>query len=269
MRYMLSLRCLGALAVVAVQPVCATSIVILRSDNEVVVGADSTRTLRSPQGSFIRPVCKIVPAGEFLFVAAGITFANGVEVAELGQKASARYRGTPAASDPNAAMDDFRQRVRPFIVSAFAAQRRLDLARSNREQGRVVLEVAYVGASGGRSSVVVEKYRVVGTTAPDIRVLADRRVYDSETLGRYTYIFLGMHRAIDKYMAGSAENVYTTTGASSAIYRLISKEESASSGATGGAIDIASLSRNGLRWLRSKPGCAISPAVATVRQVLR
>ncbi|MGA7412588.1 MAG: hypothetical protein WBW33_19070 [Bryobacteraceae bacterium] len=264
---MLRSRCLGtaALAALSLQTVSATSIVILRSSSEVVIGADSTRTLRNPQGSFVRPVCKIIPAGELLFVAAGLTFANGEDVADLAQKASARYRGTPAASDPNAVMDDFRQRVQPFLISAFAAQGRLDLTRSEREQGRVSLEVAYIGINGGRTAVVVEKYRAVGTTKLDIRVLAERHVYNSETLGRYTYIFLGSHRAIDKYADSGAEQVYTTDGASRAIFRLISQEESASSGATGGAIDIASLSQRGLRWLRSKPGCAVSPEVTITR----
>src|SRR5277367_5013770 len=93
-------RCLGTaaiLAALAVQTTSATSIVILRSSSEVVVGADSTRTLRNRQGSFVRSVCKIVPAGELLFVAAGLTYANGAEVTDLAQKASARQRGTPAA----------------------------------------------------------------------------------------------------------------------------------------------------------------------------
>jgi hypothetical protein len=266
MIYTLHLRCLGAIATLAaltLQTASATSIVILRSSSEVVVGADSARTLRNAQGSFVRPVCKIVPAGELLFVAAGLTFANGADVADLAQKASARYRGTPAASDPNVAMDDFRQRVQPFLISAFAAQGRLDLTRSEREQGRVVLEAAYIGFSGGRTSVVVEKYRAVGTSALDIRELAERRVYSAETQGRYTYIFLGSHLAIDKYVGSGAEQVYTTTGAWRAIDRLIRQEESASSGATGGAIDIASLTRGGLRWLRIKPGCAVSADVTT------
>jgi hypothetical protein len=255
----------AALAVLSLQSASATSIVILRSTSEVVVGADSTRTLRNPQGSFSRPVCKIVPAGELLFVAAGLTFANGANVADLAQRATARYRGTPSAGDPNAPMDDFRQLVQPFLTSAFAAQGRLDLTRSEREQGRVVLEAAYIGYSGGRTSVVVEKYRAVGTTPLDIRVLAERRVYNTETLGRYTYIFLGSHRAIDKSVGAGAEQVYTTTGASRTVYRLISLEASASSGATGGAIDIASLSRDGVHWLRSKPGCAVSSEATTKR----
>ncbi len=267
MRNMLRRRCLGAaaLAALSLQTASATSIVILRSSSEVVVGADSVRTLRNPQGSFVRPVCKIVPAGELLFVAAGLTFANGADVADLARKASAGYQGTPVANDPNAAMDVFRRRVQPFLISAFAAQGRIDLTRSEREQGRVVLEAAYIGLSGGRTSVVVEKYRAVGTTALDIRVLAERRVYDSETLGRYTYIFLGSHQVIDKYVGSGAEQVYTTAGASRVIYRLISQEASASSGATGGAIDIASLSQRGIRWLRSKPGCAASSEVTIAR----
>ncbi len=258
-----------ALAALSLQAASATTIVILRSSNEVVVAADSVRTLRDPNGSFVRPVCKIVPAGEFLFVAAGLTFANGADVADLAQAAGARYRGTPTASDPNAAMNDFRQRVRPFLISALAAQSRLDPKRSEREQGRVALEAAYIGFSGGRTSVVVEKYRAVGTTALDIRVLAERRIYNSETLGRYIYIFLGSHRAIDKYIDSGAEQVYTTAGASRAAYRLISREASASSGSTGGAIDIASLSGRGLRWLRSKPGCAVSSEVTATPQILR
>src|SRR5271165_7148005 len=158
MRDILRRRCLGAVALAALgaQTASATSIVILRSSSEVVVGADSMRPLRNPQGSFFRPVCKIVPAGELLFVAAGLTFANGADVADLAHKASARSRATPAASAPNAAMDDFRQRVQPFLIRAFAAQGRLVLSRSEREQGRVVLESAYIGFSRERTSEVVE-----------------------------------------------------------------------------------------------------------------
>ena len=266
------IQCLGTAAILAalsVRPALATSIVILRSSTEVVVGADSTRTLRDPQNSFVRSVCKIVPAGGLLFVAAGLTFANGVEVADLAQKASARQRGTAAANDPNASMDDFRQRVHPFLISAFAAQSRLDWTRGEREQGRVALEVAYIGFSGGRTSVVVEKYRAVGRTGPDIRVLAERRVYNSDTLGRYTYIFLGVHRTIDKHMASGSEQVYTAAGASRAIYRLISQEESTSSGSTGGAIDIASLGPHGIRWFQSKRGCAVPYDVTDVHPAMR
>jgi hypothetical protein len=258
MRKMLLFQTVGAIATLAMLtslPASATSIVILRSSAEVIVGADSIRTLRNAQGSFARSVCKIVPAGELLFVAAGLTYENGLEVADIGQAAGVRLRGTPAAQDPNVAMDDFRERVRQFVVSAFAAQGRVDYARSEGEQGRVVLEAAYIGFSGGKSSVVVERYRVIGTTASDIRILPERLVYNSDTRGNFTYILLGAHGAIDRYLSGGANQVRTSSDASRTIYGLISQEESASSGATGGAIDIASVSRSGVRWLRSKPSC--------------
>ena len=255
---MLLFQAVGAIAALALLtpfPASATSIVILRSGAEVIVGADSVRTLRNAQGSFARSVCKIVPAGELLFVAAGLTYENGIEVADIGQAAGTRLRGTAAAHDPNAAMDDFRERVRQFVISAFAAQGRVDLARSEKDQGRVVLEAAYIGFIGGHSSVVVERYRAIGTTAADIRILPERRVYDSDTRGSFTYIFLGAHGAIDRYLSGGANQVRTSSDATRAVYRLISQEESASSGATGGDIDIASLTRIGVRWLRNKPAC--------------
>jgi hypothetical protein len=248
---------MAILATLTLRTASATSIVILRSSSEVMVGADSIRTLRNAQGNYVRSVCKIVRAGQLLFVAAGLTYANGAEVVDIGQIAGTQDRGGEEMYDPVAAMDGFRQGVRQFIVAAFAAQGRVNLARSEDEQGRVVLEAAYIGFNGGRTSVVVEKYRVVGTTVRDIRIIPERRVYDYDTAGQYTYIFLGAHGAIDQYMSGANEQVRTTNEASRTIYRLISKEESASSGATGGAIDIASLSRRGIVWLRSKPGCGV------------
>ncbi|HEX4809106.1 MAG TPA: hypothetical protein VH325_09260 [Bryobacteraceae bacterium] len=238
-----------ALLMLAVTPARATSIVILRSPDAIYVGADSRRTYRKPGKTYAGSVCKIVPAGRFIFLASGLTYANGQQVSELGVAAARDQR---TAAD---AIGALRLRLTSFLPNAIVAEDQVEQTR-DRRGGRVVLEAAYVGFRNGIAEVVFEWFGQDSGRA----LLSDRRIYDSPVPGRYDFIFAGRRRAIDGYMAQHSVRIGGDLDAIRFITQAIRMEIAESPQSTAPPIDILQITAAGRRWLQHKPGCEITEA---------
>lgn len=245
-----SIFILFILAQLAMAAARATSIVILRSPDTIYVGADSRRTYRKPGETYAVSVCKIIPAGRFIFVASGLTYANGQQVSELGAEA-ARNQRTP----PNA-MEAFRLRLTSFLPSALVAEDQVEQTPDRRGQ-RVVLESAYLGFENGVAQVVFEWFRQDSSH----ELLSDRRTYDSPVPGHYDFIFAGKRHAIDRYMAQHSVTIGGDVDAIRFISDAIRMEIAESPQSTAPPIDVLQITATGRRWLQHKPGCEI-----TIRQ---
>ena len=226
----------------------ATSIVILRSVNKVYIGADSRRSYRDARGSYPSSVCKIVPAGRFLFVASGLTYANHQDVADLGIQAGL------ASATVEQALEEFRTRVARFLPEALAAREQVEA--STRDG--LVLEAAFVGMENDVAKVSVEWFRAGGNPANPI-VATDRQSYSSRS-GGYDFIFLGRRQSIDRYLDGRTRPIRSDNEAAEMIRRLIGLEIADSPNTTASPIDILRVTQYGRRWLAGKSGCEVTAA---------
>jgi len=192
-------------------------------------------------------VCKIVPAGQLLFVASGLTYANNQQVASIGAEVG---RSSPTVQF---AIEQFRDKMRQFLPQAIAAQGRVE---SSARKG-LILEAAFIGLEDNLLSVSVEWYRTNGNVSKP-RIKSDRRTYSSAVPGRYDFIFLGKRKAIDEYLGGRFPSVRSDNGAISLITRLIDLEIKESPETTAPPIDILAFDGSGWRWVQRKPGCPAS-----------
>jgi hypothetical protein len=239
---LLTLICLGC-------PVQATSIVILRSTDTIYVGADSRRTYRQPsqQQTSASSVCKIVPAGQLIFTAAGITSFNGGQVADIAAEAA---RKAPTAA---IAMEAFRHRLTSFLPDVLLAETEAEPAL-DAGGNRLLLEAAYLGFEQEKAKVILEWFRQDRQGL----LVSDRRTYDSPLPGRYDFIFAGKRRALDRFMADRSVTIRSDLDAISFITQAIGMEITDSPATTAPPIDIMQITANGRRWLQHKPGCEIS-----------
>jgi hypothetical protein len=223
----------------------ATSIVILRSPDRIYIGADSRRMYRDPAATFEGTVCKIVPAGQFYFMASGLTYANDEQVADLGADAGRNAHAMKAA------VELLRRRMQEFLPQALAAEKQID--HEGAEVGRsLVLETAFASVENGSALVSVQLYRKSGG---DGRVKIESHGYASSTPGRYDFIFLGKRRAIDEHLAGRFPDIRSDGEAAAFITQMIELEISESPETTAGPIDILKLDGSRAQWLQQKPAC--------------
>ena len=223
----------------------ATSIVILRSPDRIYIGADSRRMYRDPAASFAGTVCKIVPAGQFYFMASGLTYANDEQVADIGAEAGRNAHSMKAAGEL------LRRRMQQFLPAALAAEKQID--HEGADVGRsLVLETAFAGVENGSTLVSVQLYRKSGG---DGRVKVESHTYSSSTPGRYDFVFLGKRRAIDDRLAGQFPDIRSDRDAVAFISQMVNLEIAESPESTAGPIDILKLDGSGVQWLQQKPVC--------------
>jgi hypothetical protein len=222
----------------------ATSIVILRSPDRIYIGADSRRMYRDPAATFAGTVCKIVPAGQFYFLASGLTYANDEQVADIGADAGRN------AHSIKAAVELLRRRMQQFLPAALAAEKQIERADAGRS---LVLETAFAGVENGSTLVSVQLYRKSGA---DGRARIESHTYSSSTPGRYDFIFLGKRRAIDDRLAGRFPDIRSDRDAVGFITQMVNLEIAESPETTAGPIDLVKLDGSGAHWLQQKAACS-------------
>lgn len=244
----LRLRLLSFLVSICVcAPSRATSIVILRSPDRIYIGADSRRMYRDPAATFEGSVCKIVSAGQFYFVASGLTYANDEQVADIGVEAGRN------AHSIKAAMQLMDRRMQQFLPPALEAEKQIE-HEPEEMRPSLVLETAFLGVQDGLALVAVQWYRRDATSV-NRRVRTESHTYSSSTPGRYDFIFLGKRRAIDDRLAGRFPQIRSDSNAIAFISQMIDLEVSESPETTAPPIDILELDASGPHWLQQKPAC--------------
>ena len=210
----------------------ATSIVILRSPERIYIGADSRRMYRDPAATFEGTVCKIVPAGQFYFLASGLTYANDKQVADIGAEAGRN------AHTMKSAVELLKRRMQDFLPPALASEKQIEREAAGMDNGDAV--------------VAVQLYRKSG----DGRVTIETHTYASSTPGRYDCIFLGKRRAIDDRLGGQFPEIRSDRDAVAFITEMVNLEISEAPETTASPNDVLRLNGSGAQWLQQKPACA-------------
>ncbi len=228
----------------------ATTIVVARSANEIVIGADSkvTDTYGNELGS---QVCKIQQVGNLFVAFEGLLRdkATGFSVPDITVRA--------LQLKPDASAAEKVQILTGFLTSELFAE--LPRVRANsadefhtKLEGQTFLRVVVAGFEGNRPVVFVRQFRTtfiargIGVTVIPDDCLADCK-------GDVVTRFLGETEAIE----GLPEDTpgFWQEGLTVGVRRLIETEIQARSEYVGPPIDMLRIDANGAKWIQKKPGC--------------
>ena len=228
----------------------ATTIVVARSANQIVIGADSKVT--DTYGNELNSqVCKIQQVGNLFVAFEGLLRdkATGFSVPEISVRA--------LQLNPNASAETKVNILTGFLTSELFLE--LQRVRTNspdefhtKLEGQTFLRVVIAGFERGRPLVFVRQFRTtfiargVGVTViPDDCLDA----CNGEVVTR----FLGETDAIE----GLPEDTpgFWRTGLADGVRRLIETEIAARSEYVGPPIDLLLINAQGAKWIQKKAGC--------------
>ena len=228
----------------------ATTIVVARSANEIVIGADSKVT--DTYGKELNSqVCKIQQVGNLFLAFEGLLRdrATGFSVPEIAVRALKLKPDAPDQEKVNI--------LTGFLTSELFVE--LQRVRTNsadefhtKLEGQTFLRVVVAGFERGRPLIFVRQFRTsfiargIGVT-----VIPDDCLDGCQ--GEVVTRFLGETDAIE----GLPEDTpgFWKSGLVDGVRRLIETEIAARSEYVGPPIDLLQITANGAKWIQKKPGC--------------
>jgi hypothetical protein len=234
-------------------PVHGTTIVVARSTDEIVIGADSKVT--DPFGNALdRRECKIRQVGRLFIALEGLEIdrKTGFNVPELTTAALQLRPAAPAAEKISILMG--------YLVSGLLVE--LPYLKSHEPDayfkkiagGQLFLRIMVASFENGRPLVFVRSFRALQYNPGQIggAVIPDDCLEDCK--GDVVVRYLGETDAIE----GLPEETpnFWKAGLSTGVRNLIETEISARSEYVGPPIDILRIDKNGARWIQKKPECS-------------
>ena len=236
----------------------ATTIVVARSANEIVIGADSKVT--DTYGNELNSqVCKIQQVGNLFLGFEGLLRdrATGFSVPEIAVRALQLKPDASAAEKVNV--------LTGFLTSELFVE--LQRVRSNsasefhtKLEGQTFLRVVIAGFEGNRPLVFVRQFRTTFIARGlGVTVIPDDCLDNCE--GEVVTRFLGETEAIEGLLEDTEG--FWKDGLTSGVRRLIQTEIAARSEYVGPPIDLLLINARGAKWIQKKPGC---PEVKLLRK---
>lgn len=230
-----------------------TTIVIARTTNEIVIGADSKVT-DTYGNNLERRACKIRQVGDLFVATEGLEIdrQTGFSVPEISNKALTSRGSAPAAEKVSVLMG--------FLVSELLTE--LSHLKTHEpatyfkkiEGGQLFLRIIVAGFEKGRPLVFVRSFRALQYNPGQIgvAVIPDDCLEDCKA--KIATRFLGESDAIDGLSEETPD--FWKAGLSDGVRRLIETEIAARSEYVGPPIDIVRISPNGVQWIQRKTECA-------------
>ena len=240
-------------------PAQATTIVVARSANELVIGADSkvTDTLGDPVN---RRACKIFQLDNLFIAMEGLEIdrKTGFSVREISTAALQLRPAAPAAEKISILMG--------YLVSGLLVE--LPYLKNHEpeayfrkiEGGQLFLRVIVAGFENGRPLVFVRSFRALQYNPGQIGVAVIPDDCLENCQGTVVTRYLGESDAIE----GLPEETpnFWRAGLSAGVRTLIETEIAARSEYVGPPIDIVRINQNGPQWIQKKPECNDVPSPA-------
>lgn len=240
----------------AVPAARATTIVVARTANEIVIGADSKVT--DAYGNDLnKRACKIRQVGDLFIAIEGLEIDRhtGFSVPVILNKALAVRPSAPAGEKVSILMG--------FLVSELLSE--LSHLKTHEPQtyfkkiegGQLFLRIIVAGFEKGRPLVFVRSFRALQYNPGQIGVAVIPDDCLAECKGTVATRFLGESDAIE----GLPEETpnFWKAGLSDGVRRLIETEIAARGEYVGPPIDIVRISPNGAQWIARKSECAEQP----------
>lgn len=230
----------------------ATTIVVARTPNEIVIGADSKVT-DTFGNDLIKHACKIVQVGNLFIAFEGLEVdrKTGFNVPEISTRAL-NFRASGPLTEKISLLTG-------FLVSALLIE--LSHLKTNEpetyfrkiEGGQLFLRLIVAGFEKGKPLVFVRSFRALQYNPGQIgvAVIPDDCLDNCE--GAVVTRFLGESDAIDGLPEETPD--FWKAGLSEGVRRLIETEIAARSEYVGPPIDIVRITRSGAHWVQRKPEC--------------
>jgi hypothetical protein len=250
----LTSRLLGVTAIILTLPASlarATTIVVARTANEIVIGADSKVT--DTYGKELNSqVCKIQQVGDLFIAFEGLLRdkATGFNVPGIASRALQLKPDATAAQKVN------------ILTGFLTAELFVELTRVRRDsanefhtklEGQTFLRIVIAGFEGNRPVVFVRNFRTAFVASGiGVTVIPDDCLADCQ--GEVVTRFLGETDAIE----GLPEDTpgFWKDGLVAGVRRLVETEIEARSEYVGPPIDLLRIDAHGAKWIQKKEECA-------------
>lgn len=240
------------LLVVAANSARATTIVVARSANEIVIGADSKVT-DTFGNDLNKRACKIVQVGNLFIAFEGLEVdrKTGFNVPEISTRAL-NFR-------PSGPMTEKTSILTGFLVSELLVElshlktQEPDTYFRKIEGGQLFLRLIVAGFEKGRPLIFVRSFRALQYNPGQIGVAVIPDDCLENCQGTVVARYLGESDAIEGLPEETPD--FWKAGLSAGVRRLIETEIAARSEYVGPPIDIVRINQNGAQWIQRKPEC--------------
>lgn len=241
-----------AIALILTGHAAATTIVAVKTQNEIVIGADSKVT-DTYGNAFSNQACKIIQAGNLFFAYEGLARdkQTGFDIAQIAARA--------LQLKPNAPISE-----KVSILTGFVASQLFDelprlkqhdpgTYREKVEGGQTFLKILIAGFEGNTPLLFVRQFRAVPINRQTIGVSIVPDDCLKDCAQGIVVKSLGETAAID----GLPEETpgFWEGGIVEGVRRLIETEIAARSEYVGPPIDILRIDKTGAHWIQKKASC--------------
>ena len=237
----------------------ATTIVVARTANEIVIGADSKVT--DTYGNDLnKRACKIRQIGDLFIAIEGLEIdrQTGFSVPEIANKALASKASASTSYKVSMLMG--------FLVSGLLTE--LSHLKTHEPQtyfkkiegGQLFLRIVIAGFENGRPLLFVRSFRALQYNPGQIGVAVIPDDCLDDCKGAVATRFLGESDAIEGLPDETPD--FWKAGLSDGVRRLVETEIAARSEYVGPPIDIVRINANGAQWIQKKSECAESTSPA-------
>ncbi|HAM50308.1 MAG TPA: hypothetical protein DCP92_06290 [Nitrospiraceae bacterium] len=241
----------------------ATSIVAIRNNDEIVIGADSKTTLTQmsdsvgEQGSVAK--CKIVQAGNFFFASAGSAGIGPLESSgnldpefNLKEVIAKGLRG-------NARIADKVKNLEKILVgnlSQIAEKARQDNAAFFIERfvDHTIHTFIIAGVDNDQLVLLVRTFKLIISPSGSLSFEIGRFTCPGDCDSPFITLFEGQTEAIRTYLQVNRYFLYRTDPIT-AVRSLVDLEISANPSFVGPPVDILRITRTGTEWIQRKSLC--------------
>lgn len=231
----------------------ATTIVVARTANEIVIGADSKVT-DAYGGDLKKQACKILQMGNLVLAFEGFTVdrRTGFNVTDIARQ-SLQSRGAATAAETVSVFTGFLV-SRLFDELPSVQKHEREAYHIKFAGGRIFLSIVIAGFEKGRPLVFVRNFRAVqiGAERIGVSVLPDDCLNNCQ--GEIVTRFLGETAAIDGLPDETVG--FWQPGLVAGVRKLIDTEIVARSEYVGPPIDIVRIDKRGVSWIQRKPECS-------------
>lgn len=233
-------------------PAHATTIVVARSANEIVIGADSKVT-DAFGNDLKRRECKIRQVGNLFIALEGLEIdrKTGFSVREI-STAALQLRPADSATEKISILMGYL--VSGLLVELpYLKNHEPEAYFKKIEGGQLFLRIIVAGFENGRPLVFVRSFRALQYNPGQIGVAVIPDDCLENCKGTVVTRYLGESDAIEGLPEETSN--FWRAGLSAGVRSLIETEIAARNEYVGPPIDIVRISKSGLQWIERKPEC--------------
>lgn len=225
-------------------PSSATAIAVTFSRGKVVVAADSLTLVWDGNSTVRETSCKLVQTGDTVFAASGFLLLNDVDVRDL---ARAAIRASPTVED---AREAFSESVKPLLQNAFR------WARKNAPATPRVLAAVFVTKRGEDDAFAVSGVLLFERENLPFPMIETTRMKCGKDCNRETFFMLGSQETAHSLFPQLIGN--RALDSIAIAERLVQSEMEANPSEVGGSLQVISLSKRRIDWIKRPAVCESS-----------